>query len=259
MLVGGKITIFDGIEFNESMRWIDVMSDVGFLLMDLQDRARPDLASRFLNVYLEITGDYEGLDVLRSYLTYRAMVRAKVTRLRMGHVASTDQRTTLQAEYRGYLELAKRYVRQPHPALIITHGPSGCGRTTSSESLAALVGAIRIRTDIERKRAHDLSADARSDSDLDRGLYAPEITQQLYRRLSWLARSVARAGYIVIVDGAFLRRWQCDLFRKLAAELEIPFVIVAPPADIATLRDHITQRIEHGYDASEATLGVLEQ
>ena len=77
-LVDGAITLFDCIEFNESMRWIDVMSDVAFLVMDLLDHRRPDLAARFLNGYLERSGDYGGLDVLRFYVVYRAMVRAKI-------------------------------------------------------------------------------------------------------------------------------------------------------------------------------------
>ncbi|MBT8134529.1 MAG: phosphotransferase, partial [Gammaproteobacteria bacterium] len=51
---------FDCIEFNAALRWIDVISEVAFLVMDLQDRQQYRLANRFLNSYLEITGDYAG-------------------------------------------------------------------------------------------------------------------------------------------------------------------------------------------------------
>jgi predicted kinase len=257
-LIDDAITVFDGIEFNQSMRWIDVMSDVAFLVMDLQEKKRPDLASRFLNGYLEITGDYEGLDVLRFYLAYRAMVRAKVTRFRVGQVASAD-RGDLQAGCRGYLDLAHQYARGPRPAIVITHGPSGCGKTTLSQALLEVIGAIRIRTDVERKRAHGLSAQRESRSALGGGLYAPEATRQLYLRVSSLARGVAHAGHIALVDGTFLKRWQRDLFRTLAAGLGIPFVIIAFSAGVETLRERITRRIEREHDASEATFAVLEQ
>ena len=78
--IDGEIVIFDGIEFNEAMRWIDVMSEVAFTVMDLEERGRADLAHRFLNAYLERTGDYAGLAVLPFYLAYRALVRAKIAR-----------------------------------------------------------------------------------------------------------------------------------------------------------------------------------
>ena len=63
VLIDGRLIVFDCIEFNERLRWIDVMSEVAFVVMDLQDRGAPALAHRFLNDYLEITGDYAGLPV----------------------------------------------------------------------------------------------------------------------------------------------------------------------------------------------------
>ena len=48
------------------------MSEVAFLVMDLETHGRQDLAFVFLNRYLEITGDYEGLRVFRLYQVYRA-------------------------------------------------------------------------------------------------------------------------------------------------------------------------------------------
>jgi aminoglycoside phosphotransferase family enzyme len=76
----GRLIVFDCIEFSENLRWIDVMSEVGFATMDLDARGQSRFGQRFLNRYLERTGDYAGLEVLRFYQTYRAMVRAKVAR-----------------------------------------------------------------------------------------------------------------------------------------------------------------------------------
>jgi aminoglycoside phosphotransferase family enzyme/predicted kinase len=257
-LVDGAITIFDCIEFNEQLRWIDVMSEVAFVVMDLMDRGHPNLAHRFLNAYLEITGDYGGLAVLPFYLCYRAMVRAKVACLRAAQLESSEARDALVAEHRSYLELARRFTRPLRPGIIVAHGLSGSGKTTLSQSLLERIGAVRIRTDVERKRLHGLAAGARSGSGIDRGLYTADATRETYRRACGLVRDVIGAGWIAIVDGTFLMRWQRDLFRRQAAELGVPFVVIDFAAGETTVRERLRTRGRDGHDASEADIAVLE-
>ncbi len=258
-IVEGKVTVFDCIEFNDRLRWIDVMSEVAFAVMDLQDRKRPDLAYRFLNAWLEITGDYAGLAVLRFYLVYRAMVRAKVTRLRAAQLGTADAQTALLGEFRAYLELARFYAIPPRPAILITHGLSGSGKTTLSQRLLQRAGAIRIRTDVERKRVRGLAATARSGSVVGGGIYTADATEAVYRRALTLARAVATAGYVAIVDGTFLERRQRDLFRALGEELDVPFLMVTFDAAEETLRERVARRGERATDASEANLAVLRR
>ena len=93
---------------------------------------------------------------------------------------------------------------------------------------------------------------------IDRGLYAPDATEATYRRVCTLARGVVAAGYLAIVDATFLKRWQRDLFRQLASELQVPFAIMSFAASEATLRDRIVRRATEGHDASDADLAVLE-
>jgi aminoglycoside phosphotransferase family enzyme len=76
----GRLVPFDCIEFDPKLRWLDVMDDVAFLVMDLAGRERADLAFALFSCYLEATGDYEGVRVLPFYAVYRALVRAKVQR-----------------------------------------------------------------------------------------------------------------------------------------------------------------------------------
>jgi len=257
-VVDGEVTIFDCIEFNDAMRWIDVMSEVAFTVMDLQERGRADLARRFLNAYLEVTGDYAGLSVLRFYLGYRAMVRAKVASLRASQMGSGDERTQLIAERVGYLRLAQSYARPPRPAIVITHGLAGCGKTTLSQALLERLDAVRVRTDVERKRLHGFAAAARSGSGLSSGLYTADATRRTYEHARACARTVVDAGFVAIVDGTFLQRWQRDLFRDLARELGIPFVVLAFSANATTLRERLVERERRGNDASEADPAVLE-
>ncbi len=254
----GELTIFDCIEFNEQMRWIDVMSEVAFAVMDLRDRGRPGFAHRFLNAYLEITGDYGGLSVLRFYLVYRAMVRAKISLLRADQLGLGEAKAAALAEYRGYLDIAGHYAQPPRPTIIITHGLAGSGKTTLSQALLEMIGAVRIRTDVERKRLHGLPATTRDRTGVAAGLYAPEATRETYLRALQLARGATAAGCRVIVDAAFLKRWQRRLFRDLASELGIPFIVVTFVAEDATLRERIARRLHDAHEASDADLAVLE-
>jgi len=257
--IDGEITIFDCIEFNDAMRWIDVMSEVAFTMMDLQDRGRADLGQRFLNAYLEITGDYAGLSVLRFYLAYRAMVRAMVARLRTVQLGSGDAKGTILAEYRSYVDLARSYTQPPRPAIILTHGLAGSGKTTLSQALLEVLGAVRIRTDVERKRWQGYGPRERTQAGIDRGLYAADATEATYRRVCTMAGGAIAAGHVAIVDASFLKRWQRDLFRHLASQLQVPFVIVTFVASESTLRERITRRAIEGHDASDADLAVLDQ
>jgi hypothetical protein len=254
------LVIFDAIEFNESLRWIDVLSELAFLVMDLEDRGRADFARRALNGYLEITGDYAGLAVVPYYLAYRPLVRAKVSGIRRRQKGVDDrQRRRLDNELRTYLRLAEGYTSTPPPKLIITHGVSASGKTTGAERLVESLGAIRIRSDVERKRLFGLDPLARTRSDLNEGLYSPESTRRCYERLAELAETVVRAGFTVIVDAAFLDRGRRRAMAESAAQLGVPFLILDFRADEETLRTRIDRRETAGGDASEAGLAVLKE
>lgn len=260
VVIDGRPVAFDCIEFDDRLRWIDVMSEVAFMAMDLEDRGRRDLAWRFLNVYLESTGDYGGIAVLRFYLVYRALVRAKVhaLRARQPRIAS-GERLRLEAAAQAYITLAARCAAPATPALLITHGVSGSGKTTATQTLLGSIGAVRVRSDIERKRLSGLTALARSRSAPGGGIYTGEFTAVTYERLLSLARSILEAGHTALVDAAFLRRAERDAFRALAATLRVPFLILAFGAPEGVLRERVTQRFGGGTDASEADVAVLER
>jgi aminoglycoside phosphotransferase family enzyme/predicted kinase len=259
-LLDGRIVLFDCIEFNPALYWIDVQSEVAFLLMDLDCRGRSDLAHRFLNRYLEGTGDYEGVALLDFYRTYRSMVRAKVACLQYQQVPpDAKEREDLLHRFQHHVELAWRYTeKHPAPTLTITHGLSGSGKTWFTERLVEREGAIRIRSDVERKRLAGFDAMAQSRSGLDEGLYHSDMTARTYDRLLVLARDILQSGFPVIVDATFLKRPQREAFRQLAQELTLPFRILDFQASKTTLQERIMRRQTLGLDASEATLTVLE-
>ena len=255
--IDGELTIFDCIEFNPAFRWIDVMSETGFLVMDLHHRGHADLAGRFLNAYLERTGDYGGLAVLPFYLVYRALVRAKVARLRAAQLHSESHRAAL-SDYRAHLKLAEMFAAPSRPAIVITHGLSGSGKTTLTQALLERLGAVRVRSDVERKRMHGLDVLDRDRKGVEQALYSGAATEATYGRLVVIARTIAASGFIAVIDAAFLRRWQRNLFRDLATALGIPFVIVDFATSEAALRERVGSRAAANTDASDADLAVLE-
>jgi hypothetical protein len=256
-VVDGRVTLFDCIEFSSQMRWGDVLSDAAFLVMDLHHRGHSDLANRFLNAYLEATGGYDGIDVLRFYVVYRAMVRAKVAAIRSGGAAA-EERLRCQRECHDYLAIAERWSMRQAGAIVITRGLAGSGKTTFAQRLVDACGAIRVRTDVERKRLHHLGAHDASRSPLNGGIYSTADTELTYARVAAVARRLAAAGYLAICDGSFLKKAQRDRLRAIAIELSVPFGIVEVVASHETLRRRLGDR-DRRDDASEAGVQVLEE
>lgn len=251
-LIDNQITPFDGIEFNPGLHWIDVISEIAFTTMDIQEYGYPQLAHRFLNHYLALTGDYAGLQLLPYYLVYRALVRCKVALLRwQQHATDTD---LLLAK--NYAQLARQYSTSSPARLVITHGYSGAGKSTYSARLAETMGWIHLRSDIERKRFSQ--SNPATENKVNQGRYTQENVDQVYQYLSDTAKSILSAGFSVIVDAAFLQQARRALFIKLAQALGVKLLILDFKAPNAVLAERITQRQQKGSDPSEATLAVLE-
>jgi aminoglycoside phosphotransferase family enzyme/predicted kinase len=259
VLQDGQVVLFDCLEFNDELRNIDVVSEIAFAVMDVEARGHAALAHRLCNSYFEATGDYQGLAVLRFYLVYRALVRAKIAAIRAAQLTAGDERSRCEDECSAYLSLGCRYVEPNLRGIIITHGLSGSGKTFLSQRLQEAIGAIRIRSDVERKRIHGLAAFDRSGSSLAAGLYGEASTAATYHRLGELAACITHAGYPVIIDATFLRRGQRDSFRDMAAGIGVPFAIVTFDAPVEELRRRIVDRDRQRSDASEANLDVLDR
>lgn len=253
-LIDGQVTLFDCIEFNDAFRWTDVMSDVAFMAMDLEDRGMPDLSQRFVNAWLEHTGDYAGLAVLNYYKAYRAMVRAKVALLGLHADLSEEQRNQVLARYHGYVALAESYIRIPRRFGLLTHGVSGSGKSTLSIQLVSRLGVIRIRSDIERKR---LFGQQQGSAALDQGLYAPEQSQQTYARLAELAAQILAAGYPVVVDATHLQRAQRQQVRQAIEDQGTPCLILHCQAPLDTIEIWLNERQRKGGDPSDADIHVV--
>lgn len=256
VLIEGQPQLFDAIEFNPGLRWIDVLADIAFVLMDLQAHGRADLAWRLLNTYLEHTGDYSGLRLLLYYQCYRAMVRAKVAALRLAQ--QHGQGDAARREVARYLQLASRYTQAQAPALWLVSGVSGSGKSSQTQALIERLGIVRIKADVERKRLHGLPMLARSAQQLPQGIYTAQATRRTYARLAELARAVLAAGLPVLVDATCLKLAQRGALMAVAQSLGLPCRILALDAPVEVLRQRVLQRAQAGDDPSEADLAVLD-
>lgn len=256
---------FDCLEFDPDLRWIDILSEVAFLVMDLDSRKQQKLAYRFLNAYLEHTGDYGGMPVFRFYLVYRALVRAMVEGIRseQSDISTAEQKTAAKA-FRNYLKLAQSYCQSAMPVLIITHGLSASGKSTLSQLLLEQIGALRIRSDIERKRIFGLLGGINKKPIMHDGTHSPGNMQQIYSlaanirtyaTLATLAEKVLKGRFTVIIDAVFLLYEERENFKNLAHTKQIPFITLIFTARSNTLRKRIQERKN---DISDADLAVLE-
>jgi len=226
--------------------------------MDLLARGRSDLAYTALNGWLEETGDYDSLAVMRFYLVYRSMVRAVVTAIRQRQGAGAEPGDSARPEAARYVELAAALVDTPPAQLVLMHGFSGSGNTWRSEQLVAELPALRVRSDLERTRLPGLDAGQLRVGEVGSGLYSPDITDRTYRRLAECCGIGLRAGFDMIADATFLRRVHRDDFLGLAESLGVRCSIVDCSAPRELLEARIRKRAAERQDASDADLAVLE-
>ena len=264
VLIDGRVVPFDAIEFSDALRWVDVASDLAFTWMDLQRMGQPGLAHVLASEWVDASGDVSAPQVLPFFAVYLALVRAKVAAIRRTQLDANDVQAhaACEAEVAAYLTLAWRLAHPPAPRLLITHGLSGCGKSHAAQQwLLQHPGsqALRLRSDVERKRLHGLAPLQASDPAGRADFYGTQASARTYASLRERARQLLQQGWTVVVDAAFLRRQERDDFARLASELDCPFHILAPHAPLALLRERIAARQATGGDPSEATLAVLER
>lgn len=249
----GKLLLFDCIEFNEPFRFVDVMFDVAYIVMDLEARKRSDLSNLFLNTYAELTGDWEGLQVLPIYVSRQTYVRAKVTSFLLNDpgVPEADKKAAYETAAL-YYRMAWEYSQFRQGELILMSGLSGSGKSTTAQQIARQAGALHIRSDAVRKHLGGVPLYERGSDQL----YTPEMTQKTYDRLLELGLKLAQQGYRVILDAKYDRQAMRQNVVEQAAAHHIPLKIIHCDAPIEVLRDRLQQRTG---DIADATADLLAQ
>ncbi len=248
-----KLQLFDRIEFNEPFRFVDVMYDVAFTVMDLEYRNRNDFANVFLNNYLEYSGDWEGVQLLPLYLTRQAYVRAKVNSFILDDPnVSESEKQHAREQASQYYHLAWQYTQSQQGHLWMMSGLSGSGKTTIAREMAKQLGAIHLRSDAVRKHLAGIDLEAQGSDDI----YQGEMTQRTYQRLLELGCLLASEGWQVILDAKYDQKPLREAVIQQAHTQNLAVNIIHCYAPIEVLRDRVAKR--HG-DISDATPDLITQ
>ncbi len=252
--IRGHPVMFDGIEFNPYLRFIDTISEIAFTVMDLRRHGAEQHANVLLNDYLEATGDYGGLHLFKLYAVYRALVRAKVIAIRanQGNAGATPN-----AAFTRCLSVAEQYTLPGEPKLFITHGLSGSGKSYVAGKLVRDNGLLMLRSDFVRKRLHGLAREATTSAAINQGIYSKQASDATYAQLSEDAELCLSAGYSAVVDATFLQREHRDLFRRLAGRLGVEFTIIDVHSSDADIRQRLETRRSDPATISEAGDAVV--
>ncbi|MDX2271320.1 MAG: AAA family ATPase [Cyanobacteriota bacterium] len=236
-----KILLFDCIEFNESFRFVDVMYDIAYGVMDLDALGRPDLGNAYLNTYLEMTGDWEGLQVLPIYLNRQSYVRAKVISFLLGDPSAPESvKAEASKTAASYYHLAWSYTQPQQGGIWVMAGLSGSGKSTVARHLARQQQAIHIRSDAVRKHLAGIPLYGSGGAEV----YSPQMTQQTYQRLEDLGCLLACQGYRVILDAKYDQQGVRESLLNRADQQGIPIAMIHCFAPPAVLQERLRKRAD---------------
>jgi predicted kinase len=236
--------ILDCLEFDDRLRWGDVIYDVGFLAMDLERLGRGDLARAFLDWYRELSAETHPRSLEHHYIAYRALVRAKVSCLKGG----LDDRLEAGA----YLAQCHRHLRAGRVRLVVVGGLPGTGKTTVSNGIGQSLGWPVLSSDELRKQDAGLDVRDHAAAAYGAGLYTPAIVDATYGRLLSRARTLLEHGESVVLDASFAQpRWRSGAAAMaLEAHADLVELRCELPTEVAAGR--LAERIRDRTDASDA-------
>jgi aminoglycoside phosphotransferase family enzyme/predicted kinase len=247
-LIDGAPTLFDCIEFNESLASIDVLYDLAFLLMDLRFRGHATEGAIVFNRYLDVSDESDGLALMPLFLALRAWVRAHVT----ATAAKLDKSEEKRILGRRYFDFASALLRPAPPRLIAVGGFSGTGKSTVAGILAGRTAGRVLRSDVIRKRQFCTAPER----PLPDSAYSPDATARVYAALIDHARAALGAGSSVIIDAVSARPEERATFATLAKELNVSFTGIWLEATPEILMARIDARRN---DASDADIAILKK
>ncbi len=254
VLIDGRPTIFDGVEFNDEIACVDVMYDLAFLLMDLWHRRLPAHANAVWNRYLTETGDLGAIGLMPFFLSCRAAIRAKTSATALRVQADPVRAGELRTAAREYLAMADRLLHPLPACLVAIGGLSGSGKSSLARALAPLLGAVPgaivLRSDEIRKQIYGVPILTRLGSDG----YTTDVTNRVYETLIERAGVTLHGGFTAIVDATFLRVADRHAIETIARTAAVPFVGLWLQGPVQTLLQRLQQR---GADASDADATVL--
>lgn len=242
------IVIIDGIEFDPTLRQIDIAADMAFLTMELSFLGHRDLAEIFADSYFKTLDDQSGRELLTLFAVYRSAVRGKVAAI-LGCESEVSQAEREQAfaRSRAHWLWCFSELEQPssRPALVLVSGLPGTGKSTLARCIAEQAHFEVLRSDVIRKEIFPVVQNSRSSPEV----YSHDGTQRVYNECLSRAAEHLRHGGRVIVDATFQREDERQRFLQLAIDHGCRSVWLECIASPEITKQRIEAR--HG-DASDA-------
>lgn len=262
-LIDDKPVLFDGIEFNEYFRWIDVISDLAFLLIDLDFKHQHACGYKLLSLYLSQTLDFKGLKLLNFYRVYRTLVRAKITALRALQLPSNStEKSQVETTSQQYIHQAYRYSQKPkQPKCILLQGVSGSGKSYLANQLLDEIEnfeAIIISSDRIRKSVFGIAPFERVSEEDKKSLYSTQMNQKTYQAMAEYTATCLQQGFNVIVDATFLKYEHRSTFYKIAENHQAVSSLISISSDNETLSNAIQTRQKNNNNPSDADILVMQ-
>jgi aminoglycoside phosphotransferase family enzyme len=251
------VQIFDCVEFDPALRQIDVGADLAFLIMDLVFHDADELADKLVHAYRRVGGDPGDDAFLTFYCAYRALVRAKVGRLRVEQIApgSVAREAALEEAAR-LVDLAERFRwRARHPLVLAICGITASGKTTLAEAIGKASGLPVISSDTVRKRLAGIAPTARAAPEH----YNDAFSRRTYRELGKLAAAELEQGRGVIIDATFRRRADREAFQRALGPISLPVLFVECWAPIPLLAERARSRERVLERTSDATVELVDR
>ncbi len=250
--------VLDCLDFDDALRWDDVLADVAFLAMDLERLGRPELAGQFLASYREFAGDNWPESLAHHHIAYRAQVRAKVTAMAAGQAAEgSPGRAQAIQQARELLAMSARHLEAGRVRLVLIGGLPGTGKSTLAARVGAALGAVVLRTDELRKQLAGLDPATPAATGFGQGLYAPEMTGATYAELLRRAAMALANGESVVADASWHDPVWRDAAEAMAAEASADLAEFCCVLPLAEIMSRITGR--SGSDPSDATAEVVRR
>lgn len=243
--------ILDCLEFDDRLRFGDVLADVAFLVMDLERLGHPEAAIRFVGDYETEIGESLPRTLLHTFVALRAYVRTKVACIRheQGDPAGADEAGLL-------LKLALMHLERGRVRLVLVGGLPGSGKSTLAAKLGSALGGIVLSSDEVRRDRSERAGDVPAATTFRQGRYSPSETNAVYHQLIGGARQHLGLGSTVVLDASWIDDSQRQFARILAEEVSADLVELRCNAPSSVAEERITARHQHGTDLSEATVEI---